>query len=141
LKREQTSRRWVTIEREALEALEWQRERQARDRQRAGGTWTEQGVIFTTRLGRTPYWPSIARLQAKILADLGIGPFTPYMFFRHAHVTLLLAAGVPPQDVAWRTGHSLQTMIKVYAHRVMERDADAARRFADVLAVKRDGTP
>lgn len=140
LKREATSRRWVTIEREAIAALEWQRERQAEDRQRAGDRWQERGLIFTTRLGRTPYWPATAKLQAKILSDLGIGPYAPYVFFRHAHVTLLLAAGVPPQDVAWRTGHSLQTMMKVYAHRVMERDADAARRFADVLAVKRDGT-
>ena len=52
---------------------------------------------------------------------------------RHAGVSLALNAGVPATEVARRAGHSVATLLKIYAH-CIDGQADAAnKRIADAL--------
>lgn len=125
--------RRVTLPPIAVEALRSHRKAQLDAIAAAGPRWTDLGLVFSTTIGTPIGWANVFKDFKATLTRAGIADYSPYAFFRHAHVTTLLAAGVPPQDVAWRTGHSLQTMWRVYAHRVMARDADAAMRLQQVL--------
>ncbi len=46
---------------------------------------------------------------------------------RHSALSLWLAAGVPPAEIASRAGHSVQVLLKVYAHSVPGYDEIANR--------------
>jgi hypothetical protein len=95
----------------------------------AGSEWYDpgRGLYFAayTRGLRPNGTPDFkAALRRSDLPD-----FSPYVFFRHAHVTITLASDVAIQDVAKRTGHTVKVLERVYAHRVASRDREAARRF------------
>lgn len=50
---------------------------------------------------------------------------------RHSHATYLLSLGVPPQDVARRSGHSEPTMtLKIYTHSNLLQDQKIANMIA-----------
>ena len=53
---------------------------------------------------------------------------------RHTHATLLLAAGVPVKVVSERLGHSTVTItMEIYQHVLPGMQAEAARRFAEIV--------
>jgi integrase len=54
---------------------------------------------------------------------------------RHTHASLLLQAGVPAKIVQERLGHSSITVtMDVYSHVIPQMDAEAAVKFADLVA-------
>ena len=53
--------------------------------------------------------------------------------WRHYNATMLLAAGVDPATVARRLGHSVDVLLRTYAHAVPARDHGAASVVADSL--------
>ena len=64
---------------------------------------------------------------------LGIDPCTSFHSLRHTHATWLLIAGVDPKTVSERLGHgSVATTLRLYAHVLPGRDAQAAEGFAAV---------
>jgi hypothetical protein len=95
-------------------------------------------LVFANRTGAPLSWSNVVPdfkdaleraglrkvVDGEVLAD-----FSPYVFFRHAHVTIGLANDVAIQDMSKRTGHTVEVLARVYAHRVARRDQDAARRF------------
>jgi integrase len=52
---------------------------------------------------------------------------------RHAAVSLWLNAGVPPQDVAERAGHSVDVLLRVYAKCLDGGETVANKRIATAL--------
>jgi integrase len=57
---------------------------------------------------------------------------------RHYHASMLLSQGVSPAYVAERLGHSVETLLRVYAH-ALPRDDDRVRALVDeALAVSQD---
>jgi integrase len=101
------------------------RKQQLAEIETAGDQWEDHGLIFATRAGRPLRWSNVKGDYYYPLARrLHLG-YAPYVFFRHAAVTEMLAAGVPIQDVSFRTGHSIETIRRHYAHRVRERDEAA----------------
>lgn len=53
---------------------------------------------------------------------------------RHAAVSLWLNAGVPPQEVAERAGHSVEVLLRVYAKCLDGGEAVANKRIEAALA-------
>jgi hypothetical protein len=53
---------------------------------------------------------------------------------RHTHASLLLAAGVPPMDVAARLGDTLETVMSTYAHVIPRRGHLAAEEFQRIVS-------
>lgn len=53
---------------------------------------------------------------------------------RHAHATVLLAAGVPIPAISKRLGHSsTRLVLELYGHVVPEMEQDLSRRLEDAL--------
>lgn len=53
---------------------------------------------------------------------------------RHAGVSLLLAAGVDPAEVAARAGHSIEVLLRVYAKCIDGKSATQNKKIDDALA-------
>ena len=51
----------------------------------------------------------------------------------HAAVSLWLNAGVPATEVAYRAGHSVAVLLKVYAHCIDGQADTVNKRIADAL--------
>jgi integrase len=99
----------------------------------AGDAWEDHGLVFATMAGRPLRWGNIKASYYYPLAKSLHLDYSPYVFFRHAAVTQMLAAGVPIQDVSFRTGHGIETIRRVYAHRVRDRDEAAVVAFEERL--------
>lgn len=126
-------RRRVQLTRRLLERLGARRLRQAAQAQRPG--WTDEGLVFANRTGGAYMWGNLSPHFRKALGLAALPDWSPYVFFRHAHVTIGLGAGVQLHDMARRTGHTVEVMARVYAHRSAARDRDAAAAYERATAL------
>jgi integrase len=122
-------RRRVQLTDRLLSRLRARREAQLALIAAAGDAWKDLGLVFANRLGGPLLWSNVTPDFKVALRRAGLPALSPYVFFRHAHVTIALASDVAIQDVAKRTGHTVEVLERVYAHRVASRDREAARRF------------
>ncbi|MDT3396165.1 tyrosine-type recombinase/integrase [Streptomyces sp. B1866] len=114
-------------------ALTEHRERQKQERAEAGDTWTETGLVFTSRVG-TPIEPdNLRRSWYPLRRRLGLK--LRFHDLRHTCVTLLLDLGVPPHVVRQIAGHSdIGVTMKVYAHASLAEQRKALGSLGDKLS-------
>lgn len=122
-------RRRVQLTERLLARLRERRKRQHAQIARAGELWQDLNLVFANRTGGPLLWSNLTPEFKLALTRAKLPDFAPYVFFRHAHVTIGLAADVAVQDMSKRTGHSLEVLMRVYAHRVASRDQDAAAKW------------
>jgi integrase len=112
--------------------LRQHRSRQSQDVLRAGGAIRDEGWLFTA--------PDGGVLRPQYLTDTWMaackrrGISWPLHSLRHAHISQLLANGVPVKVVQRRAGHAnINTTLQVYAHVLPGQDEAAASVFAQVM--------
>jgi integrase len=121
--------------------LKAHRQRQLRQRMKAGKDWRDGGFVFAVarrgagrQLG-TPLHPrNVLRTLHELLraADL---PRVRFHDLRHSAASLLLASGVQLAEVSKLLGHSeLRLTSDVYGHLQRETAARAAERMDAVLS-------
>jgi integrase len=95
-----SSRRSTRLTASAVEALDRHRERQEAERAASNGSWAEQGLMFTTRIG-TPIRRAKLHLESwkPLLRRAGL-PDTRFHDLRHTCATLLLTKGVHTRIVS-----------------------------------------
>jgi hypothetical protein len=59
---------------------------------------------------------------------------------RHAALSLWLASGAPPAEIAARAGHSIHVLLSVYVHCVPGREHIASQAIEHALALPGPGT-
>jgi integrase len=123
--------RRVTLDRATIEALSLHRQTAVDRATMCDVRFDEDGYVFTSDLGRTPWFPdSVSRRFRRLALDVGLSGVRLHDL-RHYVATRLLTAGVDVRTVAGRLGHrNAATTLNVYSHFVPEAD----RRAADVLA-------
>ncbi|WP_433413227.1 site-specific integrase [Microtetraspora malaysiensis] len=101
------SRRSLALPKRCVEALRAHRAQQAKDRQHAGTTWIENGLVFASQVGTPLDSHNVRRMFRKIVNDAGLEAkdWTPREM-RHSFVSLLSDSGVPLEDIARLVGHS-----------------------------------
>jgi integrase len=97
-------------------------------------TLADDGFVFTSDLGATPWFPdSVSRRFRKLARELGL-PTVRLHDIRHYVATRLLTAGVDVRTVAGRLGHrDATTTLNVYSHFLPEADRQAAEVLARLL--------
>ncbi len=127
------SRRSLALPQFAITALQAHQARQDEERQAAGARWEEQGLVFSTRLGRPLGQRNVIRCFRRTLKKAGI---THRRFYdlRHTCASLLLVQGVHPRVVMEILGHSqISITMNTYSHVVPELGHDAAKRMDDLM--------
>lgn len=77
----------------------------------------QSGPIFRTRNGRRPTQSNWGRVLKRATSLAQTTPVTPYGL-RHTCASFMNASGVPIAEAAARMGHSAETMLRFYTHRV-----------------------
>jgi integrase len=102
------SRRTLALPDRCIQALKHQRHLQKAARDKAGSSWTETGLVFTSKVG-TPLDASHVRrdFRTAITNAPGVDPaqWTPREL-RHSFVSLLSDQGIPLEEISRLVGHS-----------------------------------
>jgi integrase len=100
----------------ASTALAARRAGQDTDRIRLGSSWTETGLVFTTRTGRPVEPRNLVRSFTRLCDADGVRKIRLHAL-RHTTASLLKDLGVPPRDVQIILGHShITTTQQIYTH-------------------------
>jgi integrase len=110
----------------------WKRAQKA-ERLAWGAGYQPGGAVFTAPDGPALHADRVADRFIALVAQRDDLPRIRFHDLRHTHASLLLAAGVPPVDVAARIGDSLATLMSTYAHVIPRRGHQAAAAFAELL--------
>jgi integrase len=125
-----SSRRPIVLGEVAIQKLRERQEIQARER--AHGSWEEQGFIFTSRNGQPASREVLRRTFARLAEEAGL-PKIRFHDLRHTAATLMLKEGIHPKVVSERLGHSnIGMTLNTYSHVLPSLQEDVAARF-DVL--------
>jgi integrase len=117
-----------------VRALQVRRRIQAEERLRAGSTWEDHDLIFSTRTGEPLDYRVIVRRHFKRLIEQSdCPPIRPYDL-RHSCATLLLSAGENIKVVSERLGHASATLtLDSYSHVLPDMQKRAADRLEELL--------
>jgi integrase len=128
------SKRTIPLPPVCIEALKRQAERQEEERQAAGSSWHESGLVFTTTIG-TPIEPrNVNRWFAQLCKRAGVRTIRMHDL-RHTCASILLAQGVPLRVVMEILGHSqIAVTADLFTHVLPALNEDAARRMQEALS-------
>jgi integrase len=89
------------------------------------------GILHESCYGRTWHTARAAALGPALAATpLARRPYD----LRHAALSLWLASGAPPAEIAARAGHSTHVLLSVYAHRIPGHDRIASHAIEHALS-------
>jgi integrase len=122
----------------AVNALWAHKERQAAEQLAAGGQWSEQDLVFSTRMG-APLDAANVRREFKAACRVAkLGEHWTPRELRHSFVSLMSISGVPVEEIARLAGHSNTRTTEVVYRRelrpVLTTGAEAMDRLFQVNA-------
>ena len=127
------SRRTIVMPASIGVALRVHRQRQLLERDRAGKSWTDEELVFSTPSGGPLEGTTVTRRFHELLDQAGL-PQRRFHDLRHSCATLLLVQGVSPKVVQELLGHSdIAMTMNTYSHVIPELRRDAADRMDDLL--------
>lgn len=126
-----SSRRTIMLAEPAIQALQRHRERQEQERLRAGDTWTDQGLVFTTRQGGFVDPGQVWREFQRLLDKLGLLHMR-FHGLRHSAATILLAMKVDLKVIQELLGHSsIVITADIYAHLLPSMQRGAMEKLGE----------
>jgi integrase len=102
----QKSRRTLRLPTAALDALKTQKVRQSQERLKAGPSWQDHELVFTSQLGTPLDASHVRRAFKKICEDAKIGSDWTPRELRHTFVSIMSEQGMPVEEIARLVGHS-----------------------------------
>jgi integrase len=132
------SARTVPLPAVCVSALQEHRAKQETGRRKAGDSWQESGLVFTTAIGTAVEPRNVNRWFATLCERAGLRPVRLHDL-RHTCATFLLTQGVPARVVMEILGHSaINVTMNIYAHVLPEVQRAAADRLDELLSTDAD---
>jgi len=126
-------RRVLSVPQFAVAVLKKHRIRQAEERLKAGGSWKNSGLVFTTPLGTPLDYSNVRREFQRMLRSAEL-PMMRLHDLRHTCASLLVAKGVHLKVVQQILGHSqISLTADTYTHVGQPLHLDAANQLNSVL--------
>jgi integrase len=135
------SRRTLAMPKRCVDVLAQQREAQASARQRAGATWEDRDLVFSTRTGGELAAGNVRRAFRLIAKEAGLEPgeWTPREL-RHSFVSLLSDSGVPIEQISRLVGHKGTAVTEmIYRHQITPVMVEGATAMDDLFPTQREG--
>jgi integrase len=114
------SRRTLAMPLRCVAALRLHSDHQSEIKDKAGASWQDLGLVFTTSVGTALDAANVRRSFRRVIEAAGLNPsdWTPREL-RHSFVSLLSSGGVSIEDIADLVGHSGTSVTeKVYRHQL-----------------------
>jgi integrase len=128
--------RSVRLTGETIAVLKAHRDRQAFQRQAAGDSWQDHGLIVCTGTG-TPINPNNVTRSYNRLVMLSGVPRIRVHDMRHTAATMLLRAGVSAKIVSERLGHAtIAITLDTYSHVLPDMQDVAAEAMSALLGAQ-----
>jgi integrase len=137
------SRRTLMLPNICITGLRQHRKRQVRERLKAGSSWVETGLVFTTYAPRGKKRKQGTALEPRNVVRVLHGildsakpklPRARFHHLRYSAASLLIASGVALAEVSKLLGHSeIRITSDLYAHLMKETAAKAARHMDALL--------
>lgn len=125
--------RSLALDGATTERLKRWRARQAEERLAAGVAWHDTGLVFTREDGSGHRPKRLSAEFTKQVDDAGLSRIGIHGL-RHSYATAALRAGVSPEVVSKRLGHSsIVVTLSIYAHVFEHDDRAAADRVAAAI--------
>ncbi|MCF6475738.1 site-specific integrase [Nonomuraea sp. MG754425] len=119
------SRRTLCLTLELVEVIKRHKAAHNKERLKAGGDWTEHGLMFPTAFGNPSDPDTFSHLFSRLAKKAGLGHWHPHEL-RHSGTSLMLAQSTPLHVVSEVLGHASIAITKdVYGH-LLEGDRRAA---------------
>lgn len=127
------SRRTLAMPPTIVRSLHEHRRRQLNEQHQAGDRWIDNGLVFTTALGKPLDGTGISKRFHQYLDRAGLAQ-RRFHDLRHSCATLLMVQGVSPRVVMEVLGHSqISLTMNTYSHVIPELKRQAADRMEDLL--------
>lgn len=129
------SRRTLAMPTRCVVALRLHRLRQRAMKERAGGRWQENGLVFASTVGTELDSHNVRRSFRRVVdaAGLKAAEWTPREM-RHSFVSLLSDSGVALEDIARLVGHSGTGVTEsVYRHQIRPVMVEGATAMDDLF--------
>lgn len=125
--------RTIALDGGTVDVLRTHRTRQLEERMHAGPAWDDSGLVFTMRDGRGIRPDHVSHVFLDHCRELGLPEIGPHGL-RHTYATVALRAGVEPEVVSQRLGHSdVSITLSIYAHVTEADDRRAAETAAAAI--------
>jgi integrase len=126
-------RRMVVLGDRATEILHRHYDSQNEERRKAGESWTEYGLIFTSGNGTPIHFRNLMRDFKNLLKAAGL-PEIRFHDLRHTASSLMLNHGIPVIVVSRRLGHARPSItLDIYGHLVPGMQEEAAQMMDDLI--------
>jgi integrase len=107
--------------------------RSCAERQAAGDSWVEHGLVFTNSIGGPIIHSNLRRNYLQLLKDAGL-PHIRFHDLRHTAASLLLNHGIPVIIVSRRLGHAKPSItLDIYGHLIPGMQNEAAELMDDLV--------
>lgn len=127
------SNRFVALSSDVLEVLAAHRGRQEIERRACHGSWTETGLVFTTKIG-TPIHPRNFLHILQNEQEKAGAPKTSIHSFRHMNASLLITNDLDIKSISERLGHSsISFTMDRYGHILQEHRHKSALSVSQLL--------
>lgn len=135
------SRRFVALSQDVLDVLSAHRDRQEEERKACYGSWTETGLVFTTKIG-TPIHPrNLLHILKNEQEKAGV-PVTSIHSFRHMNASLLITNDLDIKSISERLGHSSTSFtMDRYGHILQEHRHKSALTVSQLLGETEEEEP
>jgi len=137
------SQRTLVVPAVCLRTLRKHRKRQLEDRLKAGATWQDTGLVFTTyaprgrQVGAGLHPRNVLRLLHALLAEAGLCRIR-FHELRHAAASLLIASGVELVEISKLLSHcDIRITANLYGHLLKQTATKAASIMDAVLRPSR----
>lgn len=134
----QKSRRTITLSEMALQALRKHRQRQAKERLKAGDIWCDLDLVFCTEVGTSLNQSNVRNRSFYPILEKANLRRIRFHDLRHTCATLLLSQGVHPRIVQEQLGHSRSgTTLDIYSHVTPPMMNEVADRMDTILGQRK----
>jgi len=126
------SDRTIFISDDLIEVLLQHKNRQIKERIKAGRRWKENDLVFASTTGTAMYVNNLFRRHYQPLVKKAKLPYIMLYDHRHTHITMARDAGVDAEMAAYRAGQDPRVTMHIYSQPTIARQKRSVKSLSEL---------